>query len=101
MCEPVDPIVVSPAAKRHHLVRLAFLTVGVLLLIATPIVGVLPGPGGVVTFAAGMALVLRNSLWAKRRYVILKRRWPKCGNWADWSMRRASARRRAEVAKTI
>lgn len=67
---------------------------GVALLIATPFVAVIPGPGGVFVFAAGLALILKNSAWAKRQYVGFKRRWPKAGAWADWGLRRESARRR-------
>ena len=67
---------------------------GVILLAITPVVGVLPGPGGVFLFAAGMALVLKNSVWAKRTYVRFKRRWPRAGDWCDWGMRRRSYRRR-------
>lgn len=79
--------------------RYGLLGVGWLLIASTPFVGVLPGPGGVVVFALGAGLVLKNSLWAKRRYVRLKRRWPRHGAWADWGLRRASARRRVAIEK--
>jgi len=59
------------------------------LIIGSPFVGVIPGPGGVLVFAAGAALLIRNSLWAKRHYVRLKRRWPKLGRAADKVMRRS------------
>ena len=52
---------------RHRAVRLALLMLGCLLLVLSPFVGVLPGPGGIVLLALGLGLVLRNSLWAKRR----------------------------------
>lgn len=74
--------------------RLALMALGVVLMVGAPIVGILPGPGGVFVFAAGLTLVLRYSLWAKRRYVDFKRRYPKPGAWTDWGLRRASARRR-------
>jgi hypothetical protein len=77
-------------------VRTSLFALGWLLLAATPFVGVLPGPGGIVLFGAGAALVLRYSKWAKRQYVRFKRRYPNKGAWADWSLRRASARRREE-----
>jgi hypothetical protein len=57
-------------------------------------VGAIPGPGGVFVFAAGLALILQNSEWAKRLYVRFKRRHPNKGRWADWGLRRSSARRR-------
>jgi len=75
-------------------VRLALLALGVLLLMITPILGPLPGPGGLITFALGLGLVLQNSLWARRFYVRFKRKRPKLGHWADKGLRRASARRR-------
>lgn len=67
---------------------------GAVLVVAAPLVGLLPGPGGLIIFGIGLGLILRNSRWAKRRYVAFKRVQPKIGGWADWGMRRASARRR-------
>jgi len=69
---------------------------GVVLIIVSPIVGAIPGPGGIFVFAAGLALMLQNAHWAKRGYARLKRRWPKLGKVADLGLRRASALRRAE-----
>lgn len=79
--------------------RLAQLVIGVMLVLTTPLVGLLPGPGGIVVFGIGFGLILRNSAWAKRRYVAFKRKRPKMGGWADWGLRRKSARRRGERAK--
>lgn len=72
---------------------------GILLIIAAIPVGALPGPGGVFVFAIGLAMVLKTSMWAKRRYVRFKRSKPKVGSWADWALRRRSARRRAKLQK--
>jgi ribonuclease P protein component len=80
-------------------VRTALVVVGFILIALTPLVGPIPGPGGVVVFAAGLTLVLRYSAWAKRYYVRFKRRHPKKGDWADWGLRRASAKRRQELLK--
>ena len=85
--------------RRLEAWRLSQLALGILLLIAAPIIGVLPGPGGLVLFAGGMALTLRNSRWARRRYVRFKRWQPKAGRWADWGMRRPSARRREALRR--
>src|SRR5439155_21612295 len=46
---------------------------GVLLMAASPIVGPIPGPGGIIVFAAGLTLVLKYRGWAERVYVRLKR----------------------------
>ncbi len=72
---------------------------GVLLIIASPLVSPLPGPGGILLFAGGLTLVLRTSLWARRHYVRFKRWQPKAGSWFDWGLRRGSARRREALRK--
>jgi hypothetical protein len=80
--------------KKSVLVRQSLMVLGFLLIIVSPLVGAIPGPGGVFVFAAGLALILRNSEWAKRLYVRFKRKHPNKGRWADWGLRRPSARRR-------
>ena len=85
--------------KKSILIRQAMFILGCLLIVIAPLVGVIPGPGGVFVFAAGFALVLKNSEWAKRQYVRLKKRWPNKGRWVDWGLRRSSARRREERLK--
>ena len=72
---------------------------GVLLIVLGLIIGPLPGPGGILLVAPGLALVLKTSMWAKRRYVKFKRWQPKAGRWTDWALRRSSAKRREELAK--
>ncbi len=69
---------------------------GFLLIAVTPVVGPIPGPGGLITFGAGLSLILKYTGWAKRLYVRFKRRHPNKGRWTDWSLRRPSARRREE-----
>lgn len=81
------------------LVRYALVALGFLLIASTPIVGPIPGPGGIIVFGAGLSLILKYTGWAKRLYVRLKRKHPNKGRWADWSLRRASARRREELRK--
>lgn len=81
------------------LVRQCLVGLGFLLIVLSAFVGPIPGPGGIVVFAAGLSLVLKYSGWAKRLYVRFKRRHPGKGRWADWGLRRASARRREEIQK--
>ena len=76
-------------------IRTALFVAGVLIVLVSPVIGALPGPGGVFVFALGFSMMLRYSRWAKRLYARAKRRWPKQGRWIDWGLRRASARRRA------
>ena len=83
----------------HPVVEWTLFVIGVLLMIAAVPLGALPGPGGIFVFAAGLALVLKTSMWAKRRYVHFKRWQPKAGRWADWGLRRRSAKRREAVRK--
>jgi hypothetical protein len=80
-------------------VRTTLFVIGLLLMLASPAVGVLPGPGGVIVFAAGLALTLKYSEWAKRKYVEFKRKHPNKGRWADWGLRRRSALRREALRK--
>ena len=87
------------ALGRMPAVRTGLFVLGILLIVSSPLFGVLPGPGGVVVFGAGLALVLKYSDWAKRKYVEFKRRHPNKGRWADWGLRRPSARRREEMRK--
>ena len=83
----------------HPVVEWTIFVVGVVLMILSPLAGVIPGPGGIFVFAIGLAMVLKTSMWAKRRYVHFKRKQPKVGRWADWGLRRRSARRREELRK--
>ena len=83
----------------HPVVEWAIFALGVILLLLTPIIGALPGPGGVIVGGIGLALILKTSMWARRRYVKFKRWQPKAGRWTDWALRRRSARRREALRK--
>ena len=100
LATPVEkaPYVRTMRAKSEHW-RLCMLGLGWFLIILSPVVGILPGPGGLFLFVPGLVLLLRNSAWVRRRYAMLKRRWPKAGNACDHAMRRPSALRRKQIAK--
>jgi len=83
----------------HPVFEWTLLVIGVLLLIVSPLVGAIPGPGGIIVAGIGLAMVLKTSMWAKRRYVHFKRWQPKAGRWTDWALRRRSAKRREELKK--
>ena len=85
--------------RRSKPVRSALFVLGLLLILVSPIVGAIPGPGGVLVLIPGLALTLQNSDWAKRQYVRFKKWQPKAGRWTDWGLRRRSARRREAVRK--
>jgi hypothetical protein len=88
-------------------VEWAMFALGVLMLILAVISGpIIPGPNGVLFAAAGLSLILKSSLWAKRHYARLKKKRVKIrgrhiviGEWTDWALRRRSAKRRKEVAE--
>ena len=83
----------------HPVVEWSLFGVGVILLILSPLVGAIPGPGGIVVAGIGLALILKTSMWAKRRYVRFKRWQPKAGRWTDWALQRRSAKRREAIRK--
>ena len=74
--------------------RWCMLILGWTLVVVAPLLGPLPGPGALVILPIGLALILKNSLWAKKRYARLARRHPEYGNWANWSMRRKKVTQR-------
>ena len=83
----------------HPVVEWGLFIVGVLLLVVSPLVGAIPGPGGIIVAGVGLALILKTSTWARRYYVKFKRWQPKAGRWTDWALRRPSAKRRAAMLK--
>jgi hypothetical protein len=72
----------------------AEMTAGILLMIFGPIIGgpLIPGPLGFIAFGMGLALVLRNSRTARRRYILAQRRYPKAARWLDLGLRRRKRR---------
>ena len=74
--------------------RIAELATGFALIALSPVIGVIPGPGGIFVFAAGLWLVLRNSCKARRLFVRHKRRWPRVEAFVDKALQRKSALRR-------
>ena len=83
----------------HPVVEWSIFVVGVILMLLSPLAGVIPGPGGIFVFDIGLAMVLKTSMWAKRHYVRFKNWQPKAGRWADWGLRRRSAKRREAIRK--
>jgi hypothetical protein len=83
----------------HPVVEWSIFITGLVLMLLSPLAGIIPGPGGIFVFAIGLAMVLKTSMWAKRHYVRIKRKQPRVGRWADWGLRRPSARRREQILK--
>lgn len=84
----------------NPIVEWTLFTLGLVLLLLSPLVGAIPGPGGIIVAGIGLALILRTSMWAKRRYAKFKRWQPKAGRWTDWALRRPSAQRREAIRKS-
>jgi len=84
----------TSAGRFADIRRLAHLALGPALMILSPVVGLIPGPGGLIVFVAGLAVMLQASHVAKRIYVRTKRRWPRLGHWSDKGLRRPSHFRR-------
>ena len=80
-------------------VQWSLFALGVVLVLLSPVLGAVPGPGGVIVFGIGLGLMLKTSMWAKRHYVRFKRWQPKFGRWTDWGLRRRSAKRREALRK--
>lgn len=74
--------------------RVFQLFLGGFLMITGPIVGIpTPGPLGILIFGVGFALVLRNSRWARQRYVRHTRRYPRVQRAVNFGLRRKTKRR--------
>jgi hypothetical protein len=74
--------------RNSNAVRYALILLGWLLIFGAIALGPLPGPGTLVLAPIGLALVLKNSLWAKKRYSRFAKQYPQYGRWADWALRR-------------
>lgn len=92
----LSAMTLAPSArrKRGRVLSLVLLILGGALVVIAPFVGIIPGPGGIPVFIAGLALMLKNSAWARRAFVRAARRWPQIGQIADIGLRRPSAKRR-------
>ena len=92
----------------HPVVEWTLFVIGAALLIVSPLVGAIPGPGGIIVAGIGLALMLKTSMWARRHYVRFKRWRPKIfgrrltpGRWTDLALRRRSALRRERRRKAL
>lgn len=50
----------------RHVRQLTLDALGVLLMLASPFLGIIPGPGGMFVFLAGLWLLAKNHGWAER-----------------------------------
>jgi hypothetical protein len=75
---------------RSEPVRVVQLGLGMLLILIAPIAASIPQPIpiGIILLGTGLALILRNSGWARRKYVRWTHRYPRAGRITDLGMRR-------------
>ncbi|MEN3974612.1 hypothetical protein [Emcibacter sp. SYSU 3D8] len=57
--------------------KVVLLGTGWMLVIAGPIIGILPGPGGIPVAAAGLVIILSQSYTAKRMFIRMEHRYPR------------------------
>lgn len=80
--------------------RVFQILLGLLLMAAAGIVGLLsPAPIGIVIFGAGVALVFRNSRWARRHYLLYTRQYPRVRRAVDFGLRRDKRRAKRGVER--
>lgn len=80
--------------------RVFQILLGILLMPVAGIVGLIsPAPIGIVIFGAGVALVFRNSRWARRRYLFYTRHHPRVRRAVDIGLMRGRRRKQRAVAK--
>ncbi len=70
-------------------IRLLTLATGILLVLVSPIIGALPGPGFIIIFPVGLALILKSSRTAKRLYARFSYKYPRYGRWTNMALRRS------------
>lgn len=61
----------------RRLKRMAFMALGTVLILLGALIAPLPGPFGLPVAVVGLVIVLRNSYWAKRRFIRAQRAWPR------------------------
>lgn len=78
-CAPVfhpgfDP---APRGLASRLKRMGLMALGALIVVAGVIIAPLPGPFGLPIAMVGLAMILRNSFWARRQFIRAQHRRPK------------------------
>lgn len=79
---------------RSEPVRVAQAAMGLALILGASLLALIPSPFpfALIVFGIGLALVLRNSGWARRRYVRWTRRYPRAGRFTDFGLQRRKSR---------
>lgn len=72
---------------------------GVIIMLISPLVGAIPGPGGVFVFALGLAMVLRSSRQSRKLHAKLRRKWPRYAHLTDLGLGRWKKHNARKAAK--
>ena len=87
----------SKASSKNHARRIGLLVLGWVMIIISPIVGAIPGPGFIILFPIGLALVVKNSIFGKKLYVRFRNKFPQYNRWSDWALRRKGQKEMPEL----
>ena len=77
--------------------KVVLLGTGWILVIAGPIIGLLPRPGGIPVAAAGLVLILSQSYTAKRVFIRMEQRYPRILRPVRRLIRRGKPTRRGDA----
>lgn len=79
---------------RSEPARVVQMGLGLVLMLGAPLLALIPSPFpfALIVFGVGLALLLRNSGWARRRYVRWTRRYPRAGRFTDFGLQRRRSR---------
>jgi hypothetical protein len=83
----------------YRAVRSALVVLGFILIGLAPLLGPLPGPGGIFVFARGAFAGAEVQRLGEAPVREVEAAPPQEGEWADWGLRRASAKRRQALLK--
>ncbi len=76
------------------------LVTGIFLVLISPIIGAIPGPGFIIVFPIGLALILKSSRTAKRLYARFVHKFPRYGHWTNRLLRQRYRRKAKDMAET-
>lgn len=79
--------------------KVVLLSVGWVLIVVGPVVGIIPGPGGIPITGAGVILVLSQSQTAKRVFLRYYKRYPETIGPFRRFIQRRKPRNQAEAEK--
>ncbi len=85
------------AGGKNQARRIGLLSLGWIMIIISPIVGAIPGPGFIILFPIGLALVVKNSILGKKLYVRFRNKFPQYNRWSDWALRRKGQKEMPEL----